>query len=210
MLLVLWECRVVISSRTIPAIHRKSFGLFVNSLVGLSINTKVSVFADVTGQCKKGFLKPYASSSKVYLGNGILQQTRKQLFGKTAENPWWVAIAGLSCTTADSRVVLPCRDFCEYTVISATIRATEWAMLCTLPSSGIAIIMTDVISRVPQLNATDESLRPRALLQNLPSIICCLVLNPQPGETILDMCAAPGNKTTHISYLMKGQVCAWK
>lgn len=66
--------------------------------------------------------------------------------------------------------------------------------------------MSDVISRIPQLNTDNEFLRPYALLQNLPSIICSLVLNPQPGETVLDMCAAPGNKTTHISFLMKGQV----
>ncbi|EFN79318.1 Putative methyltransferase NSUN6 [Harpegnathos saltator] len=129
---------------------------------GLSIDTKVSVFADITGRCKKGSIQPYADDSKMYLGNGVLRQTRKQLFGKTAKNP-----------------------------------------------SGIAVIMTDVISRIPQLNATadpPESLRPLcALLQNLPSIVCSLVLNPQPGETILDMCAAPGNKTTHISYLMRGQ-----
>lgn len=75
-----------------------------------------------------------------------------------------------------------------------------------MSSSGVAIIMTDVISRVPQLNVNNESLRPHVLLQNLPSIVCSLILNPQPGETILDMCAAPGNKTTHISLLMKGQV----
>jgi len=28
--------------------------------------------------------------------------------------------------------------------------------------------------------------------QNLPSCICAHVLDPQPGETVLDMCAAPG------------------
>lgn len=67
--------------------------------------------------------------------------------------------------------------------------------------------MTDVISRIPQLNVNNEfSLESHVLLQNLPSIVCSLVLNPQPDETILDMCAAPGNKTTHISLLMKGQV----
>ncbi|XP_039307906.1 tRNA (cytosine(72)-C(5))-methyltransferase NSUN6 isoform X3 [Solenopsis invicta] len=125
---------------------------------GLIINTKVSVFADVTGQCKKGLIKPYANSNKAYLGNGILRQTRKELFCKVSRNP-----------------------------------------------CGVAIIMTDVISRIPQFNINDESLRPHALLQNLPSIICSLVLNPQPDETVLDMCAAPGNKTTHISLLMKGQ-----
>ncbi|XP_020300649.1 putative methyltransferase NSUN6 isoform X4 [Pseudomyrmex gracilis] len=83
---------------------------------GLTVDTKVSVFADVVGQCKKGLIKPYPENNKIYLGNGVLRQTRKQLFGKTAKHP-------------------------------------------------------------------------------------C----PQPGETILDMCAAPGNKTTHISVLMKEQ-----
>lgn len=28
--------------------------------------------------------------------------------------------------------------------------------------------------------------------QNLPSIVCSHVLDPQPWEIILDMCAAPG------------------
>lgn len=32
------------------------------------------------------------------------------------------------------------------------------------------------------------------------------VLNPQPGERILDMCAAPGGKTTHLATLMHDQV----
>lgn len=40
------------------------------------------------------------------------------------------------------------------------------------------------------------------MLQNLPSIVCGHVLDPKPGETVLDMCAAPGNKTTHLAELM--------
>lgn len=32
------------------------------------------------------------------------------------------------------------------------------------------------------------------------------VLGPRPGERILDMCAAPGGKTTHIAALMANQV----
>ena len=31
------------------------------------------------------------------------------------------------------------------------------------------------------------------------------VLDPQPGETVLDLCAAPGAKTTHIAALMRGR-----
>lgn len=44
------------------------------------------------------------------------------------------------------------------------------------------------------------------VLQNLPSMVCVRTLDPKPGETILDMCAAPGNKTTHIATLMDDQV----
>lgn len=40
------------------------------------------------------------------------------------------------------------------------------------------------------------------MLQNLPSIICGHVLNPQKNDIILDMCCAPGNKTTHLAELM--------
>lgn len=30
-----------------------------------------------------------------------------------------------------------------------------------------------------------------------------MALAPQPGDRVLDMCSAPGGKTTHIASLMK-------
>ncbi|CAL5340632.1 unnamed protein product [Camellia sinensis] len=47
-------------------------------------------------------------------------------------------------------------------------------------------------------------------MQNLPSIITAHALDPQQGDRILDMCAAPGGKTTAIAILMKdkGEVVA--
>jgi len=36
-------------------------------------------------------------------------------------------------------------------------------------------------------------------IQNLSSILATLILNPKENENILDMCAAPGSKTTHIA-----------
>ncbi|MBI1882794.1 MAG: RsmB/NOP family class I SAM-dependent RNA methyltransferase [Chlamydiae bacterium] len=42
-------------------------------------------------------------------------------------------------------------------------------------------------------------------VQGLSSMIPPLVLNPQPGEKILDLTAAPGSKTTQMVCLMKGQ-----
>jgi len=31
------------------------------------------------------------------------------------------------------------------------------------------------------------------------------VLDPKPGETILDVCSAPGGKSTHIAQIMKNR-----
>lgn len=47
-------------------------------------------------------------------------------------------------------------------------------------------------------------------LQNLPSAVAAMVLDPKPGWRVLDMCAAPGGKTTAIAQLMEdtGEVIA--
>jgi 16S rRNA (cytosine1407-C5)-methyltransferase len=47
-------------------------------------------------------------------------------------------------------------------------------------------------------------------LQGLTSMLPAIVLNPSPGEIVLDLCSAPGSKTTQIAGLMKnkGQLVA--
>ena len=61
-------------------------------------------------------------------------------------------------------------------------------------------------------NISQEDLRELDLVQegkiyqqSLSSLLVSLVLDPQPGERVLDLCAAPGSKTTHIAMLMKNQ-----
>lgn len=58
-----------------------------------------------------------------------------------------------------------------------------------LLSSGVGVLMTSPLYEAPSLHRVLED---RIFPQNLPSIICGHVLSPQPGQTVLDMCAAPG------------------
>jgi 16S rRNA (cytosine967-C5)-methyltransferase len=43
------------------------------------------------------------------------------------------------------------------------------------------------------------------VIQDLASIIAGLVASPKPGDIVLDVCAAPGNKTTHLAAMMQNQ-----
>jgi len=42
-------------------------------------------------------------------------------------------------------------------------------------------------------------------VQGVPSMTTVKILNPQPGETVFDLAAAPGGKTTHIAQHMKNE-----
>jgi 16S rRNA (cytosine967-C5)-methyltransferase len=60
-----------------------------------------------------------------------------------------------------------------------------------------------VLDRVPALGA-------ELMPQSRASMAVARVLAPRPGERVLDLCAAPGAKTTHLAALMedRGQVVA--
>lgn len=42
-------------------------------------------------------------------------------------------------------------------------------------------------------------------VQGESSMLAATLLNPQPGEAVLDLCSAPGGKTTHLAALMKNR-----
>ncbi|KAM5283969.1 tRNA (cytosine(72)-C(5))-methyltransferase NSUN6 isoform 2-T3 [Hipposideros larvatus] len=149
------QCEAIVGAQCGNAVLRGAH-VYIPGIVSASKFMKagnvVSVYSDIKGKCKKG-AKEF-DGTKVFLGNGISESSRKEIFSG-------------------------------------------------LPDlKGVGIRMTEPVYLSPSF---DNVLPNYLFLQNLPSSVVAHVLAPQPGERILDMCAAPGGKTTHIAALMRDQ-----
>jgi len=78
------------------------------------------------------------------------------------------------------------------------------ASLSTWSPQGILLRSASLVTRLPGFDSG------RFQVQGEASQLVGFLLGPQPGERILDTCAAPGGKTTHIAELMgdEGEVTA--
>jgi NOL1/NOP2/sun family putative RNA methylase len=72
------------------------------------------------------------------------------------------------------------------------------------PVNGLPYAFHVGESPVP-IGATTEYLLGYYMLQSPASMWAVQALNPQPGQLVVDMCAAPGGKTTLIAQLMENQ-----
>ncbi|KAJ9076717.1 rRNA (cytosine-C5-)-methyltransferase nop2 [Entomophthora muscae] len=59
------------------------------------------------------------------------------------------------------------------------------------------------------VGATPEYLAGHYMLQAASSMLPVMALAPQPNEMVLDMCSAPGGKTTYMAALMKNTGCVF-
>jgi 16S rRNA (cytosine967-C5)-methyltransferase len=96
--------------------------------------------------------------------------------------------------------------------LRSSIQTVEAAMQAT----GVSV------SRVPHLPQALRLNGSTGPIQNLPGFnegwwtvqdssaqLVSHLLNPQPGEVVIDACAAPGGKTTHIAELMQDKGTVW-
>ncbi len=68
------------------------------------------------------------------------------------------------------------------------------------------VVVKNIIStyKLPPIREMEEYKRGLIYPQGLPSIIVSHIVSPTPGESILDCCASPGGKTSHLIQLSQG------
>ncbi len=89
------------------------------------------------------------------------------------------------------------------------LRGSREAMLAGLRAAGLTAVPTPLPEGVEIRGEFGERHRLAEegvlTVQDLGAMLVTHVLDPQPGETIIDACAAPGGKATHIAERMSNQ-----
>jgi len=104
----------------------------------------------------------------------------------------------------------------DFTVRANTLKTTPEELIKELERAGIEAVEgryvpEAVIIRSPGPLPAMEAFRKGLLqVQDESSMLVSRILDPKPGELVLDVCAAPGGKASHIAQLMhdEGRVVA--
>ena len=90
---------------------------------------------------------------------------------------------------------------CSFVGVGVLKMARQEILGSVLGGLGIEV-MERYGSDAPSMNGVLQS---HVFMQNFPSAMVAHALDPRPGECVIDLCAAPGGKTSHIAQLMKNR-----
>lgn len=130
----------------------------------------------------------------------------------THSHPEWLVYRWFETFGRDEALALLRRDNepPESAVRANTLRTTAEELRARLAELGVTARPADrlpeglVLEEPFDLHGSEPFKRGELMPQSRGSMLVARVVAPRPGERVLDLCAAPGGKATHLAALMGG------
>jgi 16S rRNA (cytosine967-C5)-methyltransferase len=208
--------------RTILHLGLYQLRYLTNIPVSAAINTTVELakenkFASLSGVVN-GLLRQYDRISSPNQDPLILPKNLVERLGILYSFPDWIIQLWVEQWGETET-----EQLCEWMNQTPAIDLRINPLKTTIEEVETALKSVDIlVRRIPHLPQALRLIGSTGAIQNLPGFkegwwtvqdssaqMVTHLLDPRPGETIIDACAAPGGKTTHIVELMKDTGKVW-
>lgn len=167
------------------------------------------------GGIANGVLRNIASEQEYSLYETLEKEPFDKRLSIEHSHPDWLVRRWLDFYEKEkTRAMLAANNRAPLTALRInTLKTSPSTMLAALKDASVtftkALEKRFILTR--DFDACEPFIRLGLLtVQNPTQALPCLLLNPLPGDTVLDMCAAPGGKATFLAELMqnKGHIIA--
>jgi len=192
--------------------------IYLNRIpVSAAVNTSVEMAKSVTKPYVVGFINGLLRNASKRYQQVLFPDVNKDPASALAVNksfPKWMLERWLDRFGLEETVLLcdAVNTIPPLTVRCNTLKARRKTLLKRLEKDVEKVACTDYApdgaffshpkKSIPKMKAFEDGL---FQVQDEAAQLVTLLLNPKPGETILDACAGLGGKTGHISQLMKNR-----